>query len=152
MGNLTSEQCLYDGIFEWEGYGGAFKLASGKCYLKVYDLTRGSQSPVAVLKPVIVLAMDMPDSPMSVRSCIGHIATRVVTDHGISPARTLFVEYYPAIHYGEHGERHIARRFEAVDFEWHGYRALFPKWRTVPLPLLTVIAPLTAGWPEVSDG
>lgn len=149
---MNPDQCLYDDVFEWEGYGGSFKLASGKCHLKVYDLTSGVESGVALLKPVVALAMDMPDSPMSVRSCIGHIATRVVTDHRIAPARAMFVEYYPAVYYGQSGERCIPRRFEAVDFEWHENRALFPKWRTVPPAVLTIIEPLTAGWPEVSGG
>jgi len=149
---MTPEQCLYDDVFEWEGYGGAFKLASGKCRLKVYDLSRGAERRVSLLKPVIVLAMDMADSPMSVRSCIGHIATRVVTDHGLVPARTMFVEYYPATHYGTQGERLIPRRFEAVDFEWHGHRALFPRWRSVPDTVLPVIEPLTDGWPAHAGG
>lgn len=148
---MTDQKRIYDGIFEWEGYGGAFKLASGKCHLKVFDLSRGAKEPVALLKSVIVLAMDMAESPMSVRSCIGHIATRVVSDHGLSPARTMFVEYYPSVRYGAHGERVIPRRFEVVDFEWHGHRALFPKWRPVPTSQMAVIEPLAAGWPAASE-
>jgi hypothetical protein len=149
---MDDDRCLYDDVFEWEGYGGAFKLASGKCHLKVYDFTRGAKGRVSLIKPVIVLAMDMPDSPMSVRSCIGHIATRVILDHGIPPSRAMFVEYYPAIYYGKEDQRCIPRHFDAVDFQWHDHRALFPKWRSVPEPLMEVIEPLVDGWPEVAAG
>jgi hypothetical protein len=148
---MHNGSCLYDDIFEWEGYGGAFKLASGKCRLKVFDLTSSPGEAVSLMKPIIVLAMDLPDSPMSVRSCIGHIATRVVADNGITPARAMFVEYYPATYYGEQEERHIPRRFEVVDFQWHDRRALFPKWRPVPAALMPVIEPLADGWPAVTD-
>ena len=149
---MTNDQCQYDNVFEWDGWGGAFKLGSGKCWLRIFDLTRGAASDVSLLQPIITMAMDHPESPMSVRSCVGHIATRVVADFHITPSRMLFVEYYPAVDYGVDEERHIPQRFERVDFQWHGRKALFPKWRAVADPLIETLHPLVAGWKRSGNG
>jgi hypothetical protein len=114
----------------------------------MFDLTRGAASDISLLQPIVAMAMDHPESPMSVRSCVGHIATCVVENHGITPSRMLFVEYYPAVIYGKQEERFIPQRFERVDFQWHGRKALFPKWRAATDPLLASLRPLVAGWPE----
>ena len=145
---MINEQCLYDNVFEWKGWGEPFRLGSGKCWLRIFDLTRGADSDISLLQPIITMAMDHAESPMSVRSCVGHIATRIVEVHDITPSRMLFVEYYPAVVYGRQKERIIPQRFERVDFQWHERKALFPKWRAAAEPLLTSLRPLVAGWPE----
>jgi hypothetical protein len=40
-----------------------------------------------------------------------------------------FIEYYPRTTYGIHEENVIPERLEAVDFTWHGDRALKPVYR-----------------------
>jgi hypothetical protein len=82
---------------------------------------------------------DIPESPMSVRSCTSHIATNVIQQFNIEPERMLFIEYYPQTSYGQHNERVIAEKYDVVDFTWHEGRAIEPRWRTLKPPLLNVI-------------
>jgi hypothetical protein len=62
---------IYDDIYSWEGWGGTLRLASGKCRLRIFDLTEKNRDRLAHLRPIIVIASDVPDSKMSVRSCCG---------------------------------------------------------------------------------
>ena len=71
---------IYDDIYSWEGWGGKLRLASGKCRLRIFDLKKGNKKGLAHLRPIIVIAADVPESRMSVRSCCGHIATCITKD------------------------------------------------------------------------
>ncbi len=130
---------VHDGIYEWEGFGGRLKLASGRCRLRIYDLARESARGAVPLYATLVIVADVPGSPMSVRSCAGHVATAVARDFTIDPHRMLFVEYSPQSVYGEHGERVIPERYTAVDFNWTAGGAIQPKWRVLTPPLLDAI-------------
>jgi hypothetical protein len=126
----------YDDIFTWEGWGGKFKLTSGRCRLRVFDLQKsGKQDPV-FLKPIIVVVSDLPEARktqgvVSIRSCAGHIATRVTRQFRINPDRMLYVEYHPQKTYGSPRIRIIPERFEAVDFKWCNDKAFAINWRTL---------------------
>ena len=127
---------IFDDIFHWEGFGGKLRLASGKCLLKIFDLSRGNTSGVVYLKPVVVVATDLADSKMTVRSCCSHIATEVARRHNIPPQRMKFVEHYPETLYGENSRKRIPQKFDAVELVWEKGMALHPKWRPVKGPLL----------------
>ncbi len=126
---------IYDDIFNWEGFGGKLKLASGKCWLKIYDLSGDQTDGLLLLKPIIVIARDHPGSKMSVRSCASHIATMVSQKFHVPPGRMQFVEYYPQKIYGKEAKRLIPEIVEAVDFTWKEDVAIHPKLRS-PSPLL----------------
>ena len=127
---------IFDDIFHWQGFGGKLRLASGKCRLKIYDLSRGDTGGVVHLKPVIVVATDLADSKMTVRSCCSHIATEVSRKHNIPPQRMQLVEHYPETEYGEITRQLIPQKFDAVELVWEKGMALHPKWRPVEGPLL----------------
>jgi hypothetical protein len=130
---------IHDGIYGWEGFGGKLKLASGRCRLRIYDLTKDASGKLSHLRPMIVIVSDVPQSRMSVRSCAGHIATCVSRDFKIDPQRMRYIEYVPASVYGERQERLIPEKYEAVDFNWTEGGAIQPKWRTLQPPLVYVI-------------
>ena len=127
---------IYDDIFNWKGFGGELKLASGKCHLKIYDLSRDQADGLVHLKPIVVIATDHPESKMSVRSCSSHIATMVSQEFRVAPSRMQFVEYYPRKTYGRDGKNFIPEIFEAVDFSWIDNLAMHPKLRPPAPPLL----------------
>jgi len=127
---------IYDDIFNWKGFGGKLKLASGKCRLKIYDLSKDQTDGLVHLKPLLVIAIDHPESKMSVRSCSSHIATMVSEKFHIAPSRMQFVEYYPQKTYGKDGKRAIPEMFEIVDFTWKEGLAIHPVLRPPAPPLL----------------
>ena len=88
---------------------------------------------------MIVIVSDVVGSPMSVRSCSGHIATSITSEFNIKPHRMLFIEYYPQIVYGQHREHTIAEKYDLVEFTWHRDKAIEPKWRTLKSPLLDMV-------------
>ena len=133
---------IYDDIYSWEGFGGILRLASGKCRLQILDLKKGNQKGLAHLRPIIVIASDVADSRMSVRSCCGHIATGVARKFNIKPDRMMFIEYYPRTVYGEQQDHVIAEKYDIVDFSWHENQAIQPKWRTLKPPMLDVVKEL----------
>ena len=133
---------IYDDIFSWEGWGGLLKLASGRCHLKIFDLTKGSDSTVAVLRNIVVVASDIPGSKMTIKSCSGHIATKITEKFNIDPSRMLFVEYYPDVVYGNQNQYVIPEKYESIEFEWHGERAINPKSRLLKPPMLDVVKDL----------
>ena len=133
---------IYDDIYSWDGFGGTLRLASGKCRLRIYDLKKGDKIGLAHLRPIIIIASDVADSQMSVRSCCGHIATGIANEFNIKPDRMMFIEYYPRTVYGELKDRVIAEKYDVVDFNWHEDKAIQPKWRTLKPPLLDVIKKL----------
>jgi len=134
---------IHDDIYAWKGFGGLLDLASGKCRLRIFDLTgtkdnqRGKVTP---LKPMVVVVSDLPDhdtrlKKVSVRSCTSHIATSVARDFNIDPHRMIYLEYCPASTYGDQNQHHISAKLDVVDFQWHGAKALHPKWRPLNPPL-----------------
>lgn len=133
---------IYDDIYSWEGFGGILRLASGKCRLRIYDLKQGDRQRLAHIRPIIVIASDVVDSPMSVRSCCGHIATGVVEEFHIKPDRMMFIEHYPRTVYGEKQDHEIAEKFDVVDFTWHEGKAIQPKWRPLKPPMLDLVRKL----------
>ena len=138
---------VYDDIFEWEGWGGRLKLAKGRCQLKIYDLNRSDHKAILHLRPIVVVASDLPREGMmkgevSVRSAAGHIATVVSRKFNIDPQRMQFVEYTPCETYGKNNEYVIAAAYDAVEFTWQDGLTLFPRIGVLEASLLTLIAPL----------
>jgi hypothetical protein len=136
---------IYDDIYSWEGWGGRLRLASGSCRLRIFDLKKGSTKGLAHLRPMIVIVSDVVGSPMSVRSCSGHIATSITREFNIKPHRMLFIEHYPQTVYGQHREHTIAEKYDLVEFNWHRDKAIEPKWRTLKPPLLDMIKEMGEG-------
>ncbi len=140
---------IYDDIFEWEGWGGKLKLAHGRCRLRIFDLNQGATSGVVHIRPIVVVASDLPRDTMmmgevSVRSASSHIATVVCRRFEIDPARMQFVEYTPAETYGRQGEYVIQACFDAVAFTWKDNLALFPKSQPLDPPLREIVQDLVA--------
>lgn len=143
---------VYDDIFEWEGWGGRLKLARGRCWLRIFDLNRSDHSDVLHLRPMVVVASDLPREGMmkgevSVRSAAGHIATVVSRKFNIDPQRMQFVEYTPAETYGKKNEYVIAATYDAVEFTWQDGLALFPRMELLDASVLNLIVPLVEGAP-----
>jgi hypothetical protein len=136
---------IHDDIYAWQGWGGKLRLASGKCRLRIYDLKQSGSLPAAHLRPMIVIVSDVAGSPMSVRSCAGHVATSVARDFAIKPSRMMYIEYYPESVYGERGDHVIAEKYEAVDFDWTEGGALRPRWRILQGPLLESLKKIVSG-------
>ena len=133
---------IYDDIFIWKGFGGMLNLGSGKCRLKIFDLSGDQADGLVHLKPIIVIALDHPDSSLSVRSCSSHIATMVSKKFRIAPNRMQFVEYYPQKTYGKDRKHFIPEVFEDVDFTWKEDMAIHPRLRSPAPPLLKRLAEL----------
>ena len=130
---------IHDDVFVWEGFGGQLRLGSGKCRLRIIRLGKTGADGLAYLRPFIVVASDIPESRMSVKSCVSHIATSVAKAFDIKPNRMVFVEYYPRSTYGPQDEKVIPERFDAVEFTWLDDKAMHPKWRNLEQPLLSII-------------
>ena len=97
---------IHDDVFSWQGFGGLFNLAAGRCRLRIFDLAKDGGKKVAFLKSVIVVVSEPADKEngykqVSVRSCCSHIASCVADRFGIDPHRMIFIEYYPASTYGD---------------------------------------------------
>lgn len=144
---------IFDDVFHWEGYGGKFNLAAGRCRLRIFDLSKDEGSTVAQLKPIIAVVSDLPgDRPsamkkVSVRACISHVATTIVRRFKIDYHRMILLEYYPRQTYGQNAEKVIPEKFEMVDLQWHGDKALFPNWRSLQPPLLDTVKSLITATP-----
>lgn len=119
---------IYDDVFEWEGFGGPLQLAAGRCHLWVFDRGREESRRLAHLRRYVVVAADSPDSRLSVKSCVSHIATVVSQRFQMEPQRMLFVEYYPEKTYGVDNAKVIPERFDKVEFTWFEDKAMHPKW------------------------
>ncbi len=133
---------IYDDIYPWEGFGGKLRLASGKCRLRIFDLKKGNGKGLDYIRPIIAVVSDISESKITIKSCSGHIATKVTREFNIDPSRMLYVEYYPAVIYGEKDEKLIPERYDAIEFTWHGEKAIKPKWRTLKPPLVVLIKKL----------
>ena len=135
---------IFDDVFSWQGWGGKFNLASGRCHLRIFDLSKHERENLAMLKPFVVVVSDLPyDGPsikrVTVKSCASHIATSVVKEFNLDPQRMVFIEYYPETSYGLNKEHTIAEKYELVEFTWHGQKALHPAWKPLAPPLLETL-------------
>ena len=130
---------IHDDVFVWEGFGGQLRLGSGKCRLRIFNLEKTGSYELAYLRPYIVVASDVPESRMSVKSCVSHIATSVAKAFDIRSNRMVFVEFYPRTTYGPQNEHVIPERFDAVDFTWIGDKAMHATWRDLEQPLLDIV-------------
>lgn len=124
---------IYDDIYSWDGWGGKLKLASGRCHMKIYDLRQREQTGVALLKPFVVVVSDLPfekqgPNQMTVKSCAGHIATRVVREFKIDPHRMVWVEHY-RLTPEDKGVAYARERFEEAEFTWTDSGAISPRWK-----------------------
>lgn len=145
---------IFDDILHWEGYGGKFNLAAGRCRLRLFDLSKGPEADgVQQLKPFIAVVSDLPRDcqsalkKVSVRACISHVATTIVHRFNLEPNRMVLIEYYPRETYGTQSEKIIPEKFDRVELKWHGDKALFPNWRPLAPPLLETVRSLIAGNP-----
>ena len=135
---------VYDDIFEWEGWGGRLKLAKGRCRLRIYDINRAGRQEVLHLRPMVVVASNLPREGMmkgevSVRSAASHIATVVSRKFNIDPPRMQFVEYTPSETYGKNKEYLIAAAYDAVEFTWQDGLALFPRMKPLDKALIATL-------------
>jgi hypothetical protein len=139
---------IFDDIFMWDGYGGRFNLAAGRCRLWLFDLSKDRPAGISQLKPIIAVVSDLPGDRLpamkkvSVRACISHVATTIIHRFKLDPARMLLVEYYPQETYGRQSEKVIPEKFDVVDLKWHDDKALFPSWRPLKPPLLDSVRAL----------
>lgn len=144
---------IFDDTFTWEGYGGKFNLCAGRCRLRLFDLKKGETANVPHLKPIVAVVSDLPGDKLSsmktvsVRACISHVATTIIHRFKIDPNRMVLLEYYPRETYGQRSEKVIPEKFDVVDLQWHGEKALFPNWRPLKPPLLDTVRELIAGNP-----
>ncbi len=141
---------IFDDVFNWEGYGGKFNLAAGRCRLRLFDLSKDSTTGVHQLKPILAVVSDLPGDRLpamkkvSVRACISHVATTIVHRFKLDHDRMVLIEYYPRETYGSQSEKIIPEKFDVVDLKWHGDKALFPNWRPLQVPLLDTVRRLLA--------
>jgi len=144
---------IFDDVLNWDGYGGKFNLAAGRCRLRLFDLSRNDSAGVPQLKPVIAVVSDLPGDRLpalkkvSVRACISHVATTITHRFKLDHNRMVLVEYYPRETYGQQSEKIIPEKYDVVDLKWHGDKALFPNWRPLKPPLLEIVRTLVAGNP-----
>lgn len=141
---------IFDDVFHWEGYGGRFNLAAGRCRLRLFDLSKGDAADIPRLKPILAVVSDLPGDrqpalkKVSVRACISHVATTIVHRFKLDHHRMVLIEYYPRETYGQRHEKVIPERFDRVDLKWHGDKALFPNWRPLQAPLRDTVRRLVA--------
>jgi hypothetical protein len=141
---------IFDDIFEWEGYGGRFNLAAGRCRLRLFDLSPDKAAKVTRLKPIIAVVSDLPgDNPaalkmVSARACISHVATTIVNRFKLAPDRMVMIEYQRRETYGTRAEKVIPAKYEVAELQWHDDKALFPTWRPLKPPLLDTVRALIA--------
>ncbi len=141
---------IFDDVFNWDGYGGKFNLAAGRCRLRLFDISRSENPAVPHLKPIIAVVSDLPgdrtsaNKTVSVRACISHVATTIVHRFKLDPGRMVLVEHYPRETYGVDAEKVIPEKYDVVDLKWHGDKALFPNWRPLKPPLLDAVRRLVA--------
>lgn len=144
---------IFDDILNWDGYGGKFNLAAGRCRLRLFNLSESDTAGVSLLKPIIAVVSDLPgDDPsalkrVSVRACISHLATTIVHRFKLDHNRMVLIEYYPRGIYGQRSEKVIPEKYDLVDLKWHGDKALFPSWRPLKPPLLDIVRALVAANP-----
>jgi len=66
----------------------------------------------------------------------------VTKEFGIHPQRMLWIEHYPASEYGTEVIHRMPEKYDSVEFEWKGDRAIYPKWRPLKPPILDEVKKL----------
>jgi hypothetical protein len=114
--------------------------------MRIYDLKDEEDATLAQMKRYIVVVTDIPyeyhnyrHKKLSVRSCAGHIATKVTEKFNIPHNRMLWVEYYPPATYGEDKEKEIPERFDTAEFKWEDGKAFTPIFSPIKEPLLDMV-------------
>ena len=137
---------LFDDILHWEGYGGKFNLAAGRCRLRLFDLSKDpKEGGLHQMKPIIAVVSELPGERktslknVSLRACISHVATTIVHRFKVEPNRMVVIEYYPRETYGTQSEKVIPERLDRVELKWHGNKALFPNWHVLTPPLSDIV-------------
>lgn len=134
---------IYDGPYRWDGFGARFKLGSGACRLKIFNLSKDDHNEqMAFMKPIIVIVSDTieknsPINKVTVRGFASHIATCVTKDFNLDPARMLWVEYSPPESNTQ--SENLESMFDLVEFQWFGNKALHPQWRKPTPPILNLL-------------
>jgi hypothetical protein len=132
-------EIIYDGIHEWEGWGSALRLGSGKCRLRLFTLKSDTAKGLISLKSTVAVVSDLPDSPLSVRSCAPHISASIAEKFNIDIRRVMYVEYYPESSYGQKKERTLPARYDVADFTWHKKNAPEIKWHSLNADVLEIV-------------
>ena len=128
------------------------RLASGSCWLSLFDLKKQNNAGLAHIRPIVAILSDVPEGSMSIKSCAGHIATQLSKAFQFNPHRMLYLEYYPETEYGKVKKNIIPERYEVVTFSWHGDKAIEPRWRILRPPMLDMVKQLAASADRVSSG
>jgi hypothetical protein len=136
---------IYNDLFNWEGLSKKFGLAVGKIRLRIFDLNAGGKSEVLHLRPIIVVVSDVPGEKISVKGWAGPLAGHITRKFNIHCKRMVWVEYYPAVEYGQQQAKHIREKFEEVEFDWVAGQAVRPRWRNLSPPLLDRVRELVYG-------
>jgi hypothetical protein len=119
----------------------------------MFDLRKGKRGDVSLLKPVIVIASDIPfeqrgPNQMTVKSCASHIATNLVKQFGIPPNRMMWVEYYPGPVQGENLRYTPQEHFDEGEFTWKDGEAFTPRWKPLNPAVEKLVRELLADSPE----
>ena len=133
---------IYNGTFSWDGWGGAIRLAAGKCHLWLFDLRHLPRRPKGMIfmQPLVGVVKEIdPDNPVSLRSVTSHIATQVTRRFNIEPRRLLWLEYLPPRSYRGPNPRTVPARLDLVELKWVGDKAMHPSWRPLEEPLQSLI-------------
>lgn len=132
-------EIIYDGIHEWEGWGGIFRLGGGKCHLRLLKLKSDAAKGLIFLKSTMAIVSDLPETRLSVRSCAAHIAASIAEKHNIDIRRFMYVEYYPESNFGLRQDRKIPARFDVAEFTWHPQNAPQITWHPLKPDLLEIV-------------
>lgn len=133
-------EIIYDGIHEWQGWGGALRLGSGKCRLRLLTLKGNTAKGLIPLKSTVAIVSDLPESRLSVRACPAHIVASIAEKFHIDVRRIMYVEYYPGSSYGRpHQEHTLPARFDVAEFIWHKNNTPQVKWHSLKADVLEVV-------------
>ncbi|MEW6078866.1 MAG: hypothetical protein AB1724_13705 [Thermodesulfobacteriota bacterium] len=137
MNTTISPMIIYNDIFSWEGLSRKFGLAIGKIRLRIFDLgADGPADNVLYLRPIIIVVSDVPGEKISVKGWAGPLASCIIRKFNIDYQRMMWLEYYPAVEYGQRKTKYIQEKIEVVEFVWEAGHAVRPRWRPLDPPLL----------------
>ena len=143
-------KAVYNGLLDWDGWGGEFRLVAGQCRLWIFDLRAEADVRLTLLNPMLVVVSDLSENygktgVMTVRSCAAQIATKVARQFSIKPQRRQKVDYYPSRRDVMNHEHLIGEKFDRVRFELQNQRAINPRWEALQALLQEIGAQLLKG-------
>jgi len=98
-----------------------------RCRVRIYGLTDSDDDDrlAQEREPVVVIITELPDNPgKSVTNAMEWIATVVVHQFDLDPARTRWIEHYPDRHPpGREGDRVFDESFSLVSLGWEHARS-----------------------------